>query len=166
MGEALIRGLLKTGLIPPEDLFVTDVRRERLEELARLYGLHTLSDNALLVRRVDVVILAVKPQILAGVLQEIAPAVSGRLLISIAAGVPIAAIEPRAARVTTRVVRAMPNTPALVDAGATAISRRHTTENGRPRVRQAHLRRRRHHGHPRRGADGRRDRAVGLRPRL
>ena len=49
MGEALIRGLVKTGLIPPEDLFVTDVRRERLEELARLYGLHTLSDNALLV---------------------------------------------------------------------------------------------------------------------
>ena len=82
-----MRGLLKTGLIKPEDLFVTDVRRERLEELARLYGLHTLSDNALLVRRVDVAILAVKPQILAGVLQEVAPAISGRLLISVAAGV-------------------------------------------------------------------------------
>src|SRR5262245_35923585 len=111
MGEALMRGLLKTGLIPPEDLFVTDVRRERLEELARLYGLHTLSDNALLVRRVDVAILAVKPQILASVLQDIAPAVSGRLLISVAAGVSTARIRAQLSP-GVRLIRTMPNTPA------------------------------------------------------
>jgi pyrroline-5-carboxylate reductase len=122
MGEALIRGLLKTGLIPPEDLFVTDVRRERLEELARLYGLHTLSDNALLVRRVDVAILAVKPQILSGVVQEIAPAVSGRLLISVAAGISTARIRGQLPA-GVRLIRTMPNAPALVLEGATAIAR-------------------------------------------
>jgi pyrroline-5-carboxylate reductase len=122
MGEALIRGLVKTGLIPPEDLFVTDVRLGRLEELARTYGLHTLSDNVLLVRRVDVVILAVKPQILGTVLQEIAPATPGKLLISVAAGVSTAAIRA-AVPAGVRLIRVMPNTPALVLEGATAIAR-------------------------------------------
>jgi pyrroline-5-carboxylate reductase len=122
MGEALIRGLVKTGVIPPEDLFVTDVRLGRLEELARTYGLHTLSDNGLLVRRVDVVILAVKPQILGAVLQEIAAATPGKLLISVAAGVSTAAIRA-ALPAGVRLIRVMPNTPALVLEGATAIAR-------------------------------------------
>jgi pyrroline-5-carboxylate reductase len=122
MGEALIRGLLKTGLIPPEDLFVTDVRLDRLEELARVYGLHTLSDNTLLVRRVDVVILAVKPQILTAVLREIAPVVDGKLYISIAAGVSTARIKSHLPA-GVRLIRTMPNTPALVLEGATAIAR-------------------------------------------
>jgi len=122
MGEALIRGLVKTGLIPPDHLFVTDVRLERLEELGRRYGLHTLSDNMLLVRRVDVVILAVKPQILASVLREVAAAVPGRLMISIAAGVSTLAIRSHLPP-GIRLIRTMPNTPALVLEGATAIAR-------------------------------------------
>jgi len=121
MGEALIRGLVKTGLIPPDHLFVTDVRLERLEELGRRYGLHTLSDNMLLVRRVDVVILAVKPQILASVLREVAAAVPGRLMISIAAGVSTLAIRSHLPP-GVRLIRTMPNTPALVLEGATAIA--------------------------------------------
>ena len=129
MGEALIRGLLKTGLIPPEDLFVTDVRLDRLEELARLYGLHTLSDNALLVRRVDVVILAVKPQILAAVLREIAPAVDGKLVVSIAAGVSTARIRGHLTG-HVRLIRTLPNTPAVVLEGATAIARADGLEPG------------------------------------
>jgi pyrroline-5-carboxylate reductase len=122
MGEALIRGIVKTGIVPPEELFVTDVRRDRLEELARTYGLHTLSDNSLLVRRADVVILAVKPQILKAVLEEIAPATPGRLLVSVAAGVSTAEIR-RHLPSGTRLIRCMPNTPALVLEGATAIAR-------------------------------------------
>lgn len=129
MGEALIRGLLKTGLIPPEDLFVADVRLDRLEDLARLYGIHTLSDNVLLVRRVDVVILAVKPQILAPVLREVAAAVSGRLLVSIAAGVSTAAIRGHLPP-GVRLIRTMPNAPALVLEGATAIARSDGLEPG------------------------------------
>ncbi|MGH7318421.1 MAG: pyrroline-5-carboxylate reductase [Candidatus Rokuibacteriota bacterium] len=122
MGEALIRGLLKTGLIPPEDLFVTDARLERLEELARLYGVQTLSDNTLLVRRADVVVLAVKPQILAHVLREIAPATTGKLLVSIAAGVATPVIRGHLPA-GVRLIRVMPNAPALVLEGATAMAR-------------------------------------------
>lgn len=122
MGEALIRGIVKTAIVPPGDLFVTDVRLDRLEELGRTYGLHTLSDNALLVRRSDVVILAVKPQILKAVLQEIAPATTGKLLVSIAAGVSTAEIR-RHLPAGTRLIRCMPNAPALVLEGATALAR-------------------------------------------
>ena len=122
MGEALIRGIVKTGIVPPQELFVTDVRLDRLEELSRMYGLHTLSDNALLVRRVDVVILAVKPQILKAVLQEIAPATPGKLLVSIAAGVSTTEIR-RHLPAGTRLIRCMPNTPALVLEAATALAR-------------------------------------------
>ena len=122
MGEALIRGIVKTGIVPPQELFVTDVRLDRLEELSRTYGLHTLSDNALLVRRVDVVILAVKPQILKAVLREIAPATPGKLLVSIAAGVSTTEIR-RHLPAGTRLIRCMPNTPALVLEGATALAR-------------------------------------------
>ncbi len=129
MGEALIRGLLKTGLIPPEAIFVADVRLERLEELSRLYGIHTLSDNPLLVRRVDVVILAVKPQILSAVLREIAPVAAGKLLVSIAAGVATANIRGHLSG-PARLVRVMPNTPALVLEGATAIARAEGLEPG------------------------------------
>jgi pyrroline-5-carboxylate reductase len=129
MGEALIRGLVKTGLIPPEDLFVADVRLDRLEELSRLYGLHTLSDNALLVRRVDVVLLAVKPQILAAVLREIGPVAGGKLLVSIAAGVSTARIRSQLPA-GIRLIRTMPNTPALVLEGATAIARADGLEPG------------------------------------
>lgn len=130
MGEALIRGLLKTGLIPPEVIFVSDVRLPRLEQLGALYGIHTLSDNALLVKRADVVILAVKPQIMAEVLREITPALpQGRLVISIAAGVSTAVLRAHLPA-GIRLIRVMPNTPALVLEGATAIARADGLEPG------------------------------------
>ena len=88
MGEALIKGLLAANLVPAEAIHATDVRLERLKELNRQYGIQISSDNAELIRRADIVILAVKPQIMDAVLTEIAPAVTRRkLLISIAAGV-------------------------------------------------------------------------------
>jgi pyrroline-5-carboxylate reductase len=122
MGEALIRGLVKTGLIPPESVLVSDVRPERLDALGRTYGVRTLPDNPAVLRQVDVVILAVKPQILGEVLDEIAPITPGRLLISVAAGVSTATIR-RHLPPGARLIRTMPNTPALVLEGATAIAR-------------------------------------------
>jgi pyrroline-5-carboxylate reductase len=123
MGEALIRGLLATGVVSPEALWASDVRGERLLELEKAYGLHASASNVDVVRAVDVVILAVKPQIMAPVLREIAPAVTGEhLVISLAAGVPTAAIRG-ALGPGTRLIRVMPNTPALVLEGATAIAR-------------------------------------------
>jgi pyrroline-5-carboxylate reductase len=121
IGEALVRGLTKTGLVPAEHLLVADVRADRLDELRRLYGVLTAPDNVTLVRRADVVILAVKPQILREVLEEIAPATPGKLLVSVAAGVATGEIR-RHLPPGTRLIRVMPNTPALVLEGATAIA--------------------------------------------
>jgi len=123
MGEALIRGLLGASLVPADHIAATDVRAERHAQLARQFGITAHADNVRLVREADVVILAVKPQVMAPVLAEIAPAVTaGHLLISIAAGVSTATMR-RALGKDARLIRVMPNTPALVLQGAAAIAR-------------------------------------------
>jgi pyrroline-5-carboxylate reductase len=123
MGEALIRGLLGAGLVPAELMAATDVRAERTAQLTKQFGIVAHADNARLVREADVVILAVKPQIMASVLGEIAAAVTPRhLLISIAAGVSTATIRAALGK-DARIIRVMPNTPALVLQGAAAIAR-------------------------------------------
>ncbi|MBI3030674.1 MAG: pyrroline-5-carboxylate reductase [Candidatus Rokubacteria bacterium] len=130
MGEAMIRGLLKAGTVPAEDIFATDVRLDRLQQLGKLYGIHTLSNNSLLVKRVDVVILAVKPQIIHSVLKEVAPAVTPRkLVISVAAGVPTVALRADLPR-GVRLIRVMPNTPALVLEGVTAVAKADGLQKG------------------------------------
>ncbi len=123
MGEALIRGLLGTNLVPAELLSATDVRADRTAQLTRQFAITAHADNLRLVREADVVILAVKPQILAGVLAEVASAVTAKhLLISIAAGVSTATIRAALGK-DARIIRVMPNTPALVLQGAAAIAR-------------------------------------------
>lgn len=123
MAEALIRGLLDTHLVPADLLAATDVRPERTAQLARQFAITAHADNARLVREADVVVLAVKPQVMAAVLAEIAPTVTARhLLISIAAGVSTAAIRAALGK-DARIIRVMPNTPALVGQGAAAIAR-------------------------------------------
>jgi len=130
MGEALIKGLLAAKLVPADAIFATDVRPERLKELDRQYGIQVSSDNADLVRRADIVILAVKPQIMDAVATEIAPVVTRRkLLISIAAGVATDKIRARLHK-DSRLIRVMPNTPALVLEGVTAIAKADGLEPG------------------------------------
>jgi pyrroline-5-carboxylate reductase len=122
MGEALLKGLLKTQR--PEQIRVSARRPERVKELEQTYGVRGGS-NAEVAQGSDVLLLCVKPQILDQVLRglDVAPE---KLVISVAAGVPIAAIERRLHRAGSpkppRVVRAMPNTPATVGAGATGIA--------------------------------------------
>ena len=123
MGEALIKGLLAASLVPATAIHATDVRLERLRELDRLYGIQVSSDNAEVVRHSDIIILAVKPQIMDVILKEIAPAVTRRkLLISVAAGVSTAKIRTVLHK-DARLIRVMPNTPALVLEGVTAIAK-------------------------------------------
>jgi pyrroline-5-carboxylate reductase len=130
MGEALIKGLLAANRVPAEAIFATDVRLERLKDLDRQYGIQVAAGNAELVRHADVVILAVKPQIMDDVLEEIAPAVTRRkLLISIAAGVSTSRIRARLGK-DARLIRVMPNTPALVLEGVTAIAKAEGLEPG------------------------------------
>ena len=123
MGEALIKGLVVANVVPAKSIYSADVRGERLTELAKQFGIQAAADNSDLVSRCDVVILAVKPQIMEPVLREIAPAVTRqKLLISIAAGVSTATIQSILGTYP-RLIRVMPNTPALVLQGVTAIAR-------------------------------------------
>jgi len=123
MGEALIRGLLGANLVPADLMAATDVRAERTAQLTKQFGITAHADNTRLVREADVVILAVKPQIMAGVLSEIAGAVTARhLLISIAAGVATSTIRTALGK-DARIIRVMPNTPALVLQGAAAVAK-------------------------------------------
>src|SRR5258706_7388699 len=128
MGEALFKGLLNTKAAKPAQIFVSARRLERVRELAQTYGVRG-GTNSEVAREADVIVLCVKPQILDQVLRGISPDVSReKLIISVAAGVPIAAIERRL-HPPVRIVRAMPNTPATVGAAATAIAMgEHATE--------------------------------------
>lgn len=123
MAAALIRGLLASKTVRPSQIHASDVRAERLAELANLHGIVTTQDNAKLAEACDVVVVAVKPQ----VIDKVLPAIAGSLrpnalVVSIAAGVPIEAFESRLPE-GTRVIRTMPNTAAIALAGATAIAR-------------------------------------------
>ncbi len=121
MAEAMIRGLLRGKVFAPDQVSISGPREERIAELRERYGIRGTTDNRE-AARAQIVVLSVKPQILSRVLDELADAIDPEaLVISIAAGVPVAAIQARLAG-GTRVVRAMPNTPALVDCGATAIA--------------------------------------------
>ena len=122
MGEALIKGLVNAGVVPAKSILATDVRTDRLDELARTFGIQVVTGNGELVKSVDVVVLAVKPQIMDAVVAEIAPVVTrDTLLISIAAGIAIARIRTALGK-DARLIRVMPNTPALVLEGATAVA--------------------------------------------
>jgi pyrroline-5-carboxylate reductase len=129
MAEALVKGLLRAGVAAPQEILCTDRRRDRLDELAQRYGVRTSTDNRAAAQEASVVVLSVKPQVMNKLLAEIAPALDAtKLVVSIAAGVPLAAIERQVGH-GVRLVRTMPNTPALVGAGATAISAgEHATE--------------------------------------
>jgi len=122
MAEALIRGLVKGGHVPANRITASAPRNDRLAELAETYGIAVTRDNREVARAASIVVLSVKPQILDKVLREVGDQIKpGTLVISIAAGVDTETIEEALAD-GVRVVRAMPNTPALVGAGATAIS--------------------------------------------
>ena len=120
MATALIQGLISTQTARREQLLVSDIRSEGLVHLRDKFGVRTTLDNRAACQS-EIVILSVKPQNFSGLLPTLAPHLApSTLVISIAAGVPLQAIE--AALPHSRVVRAMPNTPALVSAGATAIA--------------------------------------------
>jgi pyrroline-5-carboxylate reductase len=122
MAEAIIKGLLAGG-VPVSDLAVSEPSEQRREVLSERYGIQTICDNKALCEMSDTIILAVKPQVYGKALKEVVGACStDKLFVSIMAGVKSAAIEGMLCS-RARVVRVMPNTPALVLEGATAISR-------------------------------------------
>ena len=122
MAGALIRGLISTGTVSSDRIIAADPDEARLRSLETELEIGVTGDNAEAVKKATVVVLATKPQVLPQVLGGLATAMGpDTLLISIAAGISTGMIE-RAFPDGARVVRTMPNTPALVGAGATAIA--------------------------------------------
>lgn len=121
MAEALLAGLLASRSADPTALFATDTSAERRDLVKRRFGIRVGSDNCEAASWADVVLLAVKPQSLDSVLEGIASTLAGRLVISIAAGVSIRRIAGRVPH-GTRIVRVMPNAPALVREGMSALA--------------------------------------------
>lgn len=122
MATALIRGLVNSGVAEASSVWASDVKEERLKELSDQHGIRTTTDNHELVKNVDVLVLSVKPQVVDKVLETISPDIrKDQLVVSVAAGVPIRALEGRLPE-GTHVIRSMPNTPATALAGATALA--------------------------------------------
>jgi pyrroline-5-carboxylate reductase len=121
MAEAIIGGLLAGNVCSPEWLWVTDPVPARRDRLKSQFAVRVGSDNRQAVAWADVVMLAVKPQVLPSVLEEIGGDLHRVLVISIAAGATIQAMMNKAPG-ARRLIRAMPNMPALVREGITALA--------------------------------------------
>lgn len=120
MGETLLSAILRAGT-STDDIVITEKRDERAEELRSRYGVRVV-DNVEAVKGADITLLVVKPQDMAAVLAEVgSSARPGSILMSLAAGIRIAAIEAAVGQ-GVAVIRAMPNTPALVGEGMFGIS--------------------------------------------
>lgn len=123
MAGALAKGLLATKRFRARDLWASDAEPKQLARFARAYGVGRAPDNGTIVAESEIVVLAVKPQIMQEVLAELRPhATRKQLFVSIAAGVPTARLEAGLGN-RARVVRAMPNTPSLVATGMTVVVR-------------------------------------------
>ena len=122
MAEAIVSGLLKKGVVNAGQIYATDVDSQRLAYFEKTFKVRVSQDNKKSAKSSDIIVLAIKPQVMNNVLGglDLSPG-ADQLIITVAAGVPIATIisglHPEA-----RVVRAMPNTPAFVLEGATALA--------------------------------------------
>lgn len=124
MAEALIRGFLEKELFFPKNIFVSEPLKERRVYLEEFYSIKTTEDNKKVVEERQLILLAVKPQVMARVLEEIRHLINPdkHLILTIAAGLPLSFYEKRLPH-RTKIVRIMPNTCALVHKSISAISR-------------------------------------------
>jgi len=123
MATALVRGLLVSGRLSAEQMRVTDVSEAQCQALRTAHAVVSEASNAALAAWANVVLVAVKPQVVPSILADLKAAYRAeQLVVSIAAGVPIGVFAEKLPA-GARIVRAMPNTPALVLEGATALAR-------------------------------------------
>jgi pyrroline-5-carboxylate reductase len=122
MGQALISGLVYSRSSIPENIICSDIRKEKLKFIKEKYGIVTKKSNIDVAKASDIIIYAIKPQIMASIMKETADCLDmNKLIISIAAGVPMAAIEAYLNK-ELRLIRVMPNIAASVKESATAIA--------------------------------------------
>jgi len=120
MAEALIKGIITADVYAPENVFISDIRAERLTFLAEKYSVVPVESNAELAAKVDTIVLSIKPQNMTDALESIKDTFrQACLVISIAAGIKVANIAAVLGDVA--IVRVMPNTPALIGEGASAM---------------------------------------------
>ena len=120
MAEALIKGVINAKLYTPENVFISDIRSERLNFLSETYRVIACEENSALAAKVQTVVLSIKPQNMTDALESIKDAIgSEQLVISIAAGIKVANITAVLGDIA--IVRVMPNTPALIGQGAGAL---------------------------------------------
>ncbi len=123
MAEALLRGILAAKRLAPGEILATDVREDRLAYLRETYGIETSGSNAEAAARSEIVLLAIKPQVMTKALDDLRKVLTEQeLLISIAAGISTAFIAEAFLR-AIHIIRVMPNTPALVLEGMSALAR-------------------------------------------
>lgn len=121
MGEALIKGMLESDVIGPDRIIAYDIAKDRLDYIEQTYGVSISTDLADAADKCTSMVLAVKPQIVPKVLKTFSPSVRpDHLIISICAGTTLATLEGGLPQ-GSRVIRVMPNTPALVGGGAAAL---------------------------------------------
>ena len=116
MAEAMIQGLLAKGLVPADHVTTSDPRKKRQEELHHLCGIRVTGDNVLAAKAGEIVVFAVKPQVLGNVLQELKGALEPRqMVMSIVAGARIDTMRETLCH--DAIVRVMPNTPSQIGQG-------------------------------------------------
>ena len=123
MATAMMSGIVSGGIFDAGEIIMSDVSQDRLGFVADKYGVATTSDNIEVIKNAEAVILAVKPQYYTQVINEIAPFVTGEhLIITIAPGQTLASLAQRFGSDSLKIIRTMPNTPAMVGAGITAVT--------------------------------------------
>ena len=121
MAEAIIKGVLESALFRPEELIAADISSERLLEVGQKYNIRTTFSNREAATSAEMIILGVKPLVVDPVLSEIAPFIAGKLLISVAAGIPLKRLMGHFDG-EMAIIRAMPNAASRVLSGATVLS--------------------------------------------
>ncbi|MFC1838692.1 pyrroline-5-carboxylate reductase [Thermodesulfobacteriota bacterium] len=122
MATALVKGIISSDLYTPEMIKVSDVDTDKIKNIYQDYSVEGMHSNRDLVKSCNIIILSVKPQVINDVLEDIKDEISNdHIVISIAAGIKIAAIQSSLGK-EVPVIRVMPNTPALVQKGVSAVS--------------------------------------------
>ena len=119
MAFAIVRGVINSGIIKPSEIIISDIDKQKLQSFTEL-GINTVTDNALISKSCDYLLIAVKPQIAPVVFGEIKNIITAPTVISIMAGITISKLK--VALGTRNYARVMPNTPALVGKGMSAVA--------------------------------------------
>lgn len=122
MGGAMIGGIIQSGLTAKENIYVSDVNKESLQRVNDRYGVHTTTDNTEVAKTCDIIVLSVKPYLYPIVIKEIKDHVKDDVIIVVIAAGQSSAVVKELFERDIKVVKTMPNTPALVGEGMAAIA--------------------------------------------